>query len=78
MYAFRFLLLEIKPPDVQAAQATLRAGGIDCEVVWVDSRTDFVTALSTNAFDLILSDYALPDFDGMAALDTGNYNSLQT
>jgi two-component sensor histidine kinase/CheY-like chemotaxis protein len=32
-------------------------------------RQDFVAALSNDRYDLVLSDFQLPDFDGMAALD---------
>jgi PAS domain S-box-containing protein len=73
MSAFQFLWLENNPYFVEVAQATLRAGGIDCEVVRVDSRVNFITALETNAFDLILSNYALPDFDGMAVLEVAHH-----
>src|SRR5205823_6907154 len=34
----------------------------------VDRQADFVQALEKNPPDLILSDYALPSFDGLAAL----------
>lgn len=35
----------------------------------MDTRADFVTALETQVFDLILAAYAMPGFDGMAALE---------
>jgi PAS domain S-box-containing protein len=44
------------------------AEGFDCEIVNVDSREAFEAALERQTFDLIISDYALPSFDGVAAL----------
>jgi diguanylate cyclase (GGDEF)-like protein/PAS domain S-box-containing protein len=36
--------------------------------VRVETKTDFISALNRDSFDLILSDYVLPSFDGSAAL----------
>jgi PAS domain S-box-containing protein len=69
MTALRFLLLEDSPLDVEVIQVTLIEGGIDCDVQRVETRADFVTALETHEFDLILADYALPGFDGISALE---------
>ena len=65
----KFLLLEDSPLDAEVVLATLIDGGIDCELWQVDTREEFVTALETDRFDLILADYALPGFDGAAALE---------
>lgn len=65
-----FLLLEDKTLDTEAIQATLIDGGIECELLRVDTRADFETALETVRFDLILAAYAVPGFDGIAALET--------
>jgi PAS domain S-box-containing protein len=64
----RFLLLEDNPLDADAIKATLRDRGIDCELLRVETRSNFIKALSSDAFDLILADYALPGFDGLSAL----------
>nr|WP_242037701.1 response regulator [Coleofasciculus sp. FACHB-SPT9] len=64
----RILLLEDSLLDTELIYANLSNGGIDCELVQVETRTDFVTALETDSFDLILSDYSLPSFDGISAL----------
>lgn len=60
MSALQFLLLEDKPLDAEPIQAMLTAGGIDYELLRVGTGADFVTALETRAFDLILAAYALP------------------
>jgi PAS domain S-box-containing protein len=64
----RILLLEDSLLDTELIQAYLTDGGIDCELVRVETRTDFQTALETQSFALILCDYSLPAFDGIAAL----------
>lgn len=69
MSILQFLLLENKSPDAEAIQAMLTGSGIDYELLRVDTRADFVTALKTKAFDLILAACALSGFDGIAALE---------
>jgi two-component sensor histidine kinase/CheY-like chemotaxis protein len=39
------------------------------EVIRAETRKDFVAALQEGNFNLILSDFSLPDFDGMSALE---------
>ncbi|MGV0028528.1 response regulator [Phormidesmis priestleyi] len=63
-----FLLLEDSLLDAELVQMALAEGEIKCEVKQVDTRSDFIQALETDSFDLILSDYALPGFDGISAL----------
>ncbi|MFN6514370.1 MAG: response regulator [Nostoc sp. CreGUA01] len=69
MSVLRFLLLEDSLLDAELTQAMLAEGGIDCQLVRVESRAEFLAAISTQAFDLILADYALPSFDGISALE---------
>ncbi len=69
MNVLRFLLLEDSPLDAELAQAMLTEGGINCELIRVETGADFLTALKTETFDLILADYALPSFDGISALE---------
>lgn len=69
MSLLRFLLLEDSPLDAELVQATLAEGGIDCELVRVETRADYVAALEQRCFDLILADYSLPSFDGISALE---------
>jgi PAS domain S-box-containing protein len=67
--SLRFLLLEDNRLDADVIEVTLRDGGIDCELLRVETCADFVAALSKDEFDLILADYALPGFNGVAALE---------
>jgi len=64
----RILHLEDDPSDAELVLETLVAEGIDCEILLVATRDDFVAELERGNIDLILVDYALPAFDGMSAL----------
>lgn len=68
MEALRILLLEDSPLDAELIQAQLMDDGITCEFVRVETGTDFQNALENSVFNLILSDYSLPAFDGISAL----------
>lgn len=65
----RFLLLEDNLLDAEVIQVMLLNGGINCELLRVETRSNFVTALETYVFELILADYTLPGFDGLSALE---------
>jgi signal transduction histidine kinase len=69
MTPLRFLLLEDNPLDAEVIQATLTKGGIEHTLLHVETRADFIAALERAPFDLILADYVLPGFDGLAALE---------
>ena len=62
------LLLEDDSADSELIRATLKSGGIDCELKQVETRNDFLVELQSDNWDLILSDYLLPQFDGISAL----------
>ncbi len=62
------LLLEDDAADCELIRATLKNGGINCELKQVANRTDFLAELQNDNLDLILSDYSLPQFDGISAL----------
>src|SRR5215475_8948336 len=64
----RILFLEDEPKDAELVQANLEAEGIVCDVTRADTQTDFLKFLHQGEFELILADYTLPLFDGIAAL----------
>ncbi len=64
----RILHLEDSKNDAELVRENLADGGIDCEIVLVETRDDFVAAIEQGGFDLILADYKLPLFDGLSAL----------
>ncbi|MCU0544677.1 MAG: response regulator [Oscillatoriaceae cyanobacterium Prado104] len=68
MTALHFLLLEDNALDADVLEMTLAESSLDCEIVRSQTRAEFVAALETSAFDLILADYSLPGFDGITAL----------
>ena len=63
------LHLEDSPADAKLVAAALRADGLDVEIARVDAEAAFRQALETATFDLIISDYSLPSFDGGQALE---------
>jgi two-component system cell cycle sensor histidine kinase/response regulator CckA len=64
----RILHLEDDPMDAELVRATLASAGIDSEILRVDNRLAFTSALETQEFDLILADMSLPSFDGIEGL----------
>ena len=69
MKALRVLNLEDSSLDAELVHATLNDGGVECEILLVQKHADFVAALESGGFDLILADYSLPSFDGLSALE---------
>jgi PAS domain S-box-containing protein len=67
--SIRILCLEDNPVDVELSRAVLEKDGLKYEMTVVDTREDYVAALEAGGYDLILADYQLPSFDGMAALE---------
>jgi len=64
----RILHLEDDPNDTDLLQAMLEKDGLAAELVRVDTQEEFAAALRQGRFDLIISDYSLPSYDGLAAL----------
>jgi PAS domain S-box-containing protein len=63
----RILLLEDDPSDAELIRELLTTH-FDCHTTRVQTRAEFTDALERDDFDLILSDYQLPSFDGVTAL----------
>jgi signal transduction histidine kinase len=64
----RVLHLEDNDEDHALVAIHLRRGGINAEIHRVENEADLIEALSRE-WDLILSDYNLPGYSGLAALD---------
>ena len=64
----RILHLEDNAPDRELVRQALVGEEIAGEFVYAGSEAEFVAALDREKFDLILSDFAMPGFDGGAAL----------
>lgn len=62
------LNLEDNQDDFELLRLKLAKEGIRCSAVRVETKDAFVSALEKGVFDVILSDYSLPAFDGLSAL----------
>ncbi|NTV36492.1 MAG: GAF domain-containing protein, partial [Anaerolineaceae bacterium] len=66
---WRLLLIEDQEDDAALVLAELRRAGFDFNWKRVYIREEIQNALQTEKWDLIISDYALPGFNGLAALN---------
>jgi len=64
----RVLHVEDNPVDVELIRQNLRRGGVDAEVIVVDSAQECEFLLDREKFDLIISDYNLPSTNGLEVL----------
>src|SRR6266404_943361 len=64
----RILHLEDEIMDCELLRAMLEQEKIVAEVDRVETREQFLGALEVGGYDVIISDYKLPSFDGLAAL----------
>jgi signal transduction histidine kinase len=64
----RILLVEDNAPHAELVEHFLREGGLHFQTTRVETREAYLEQLERHPPDMILSDYALPSFDGYAAL----------
>ncbi|MGB7712492.1 MAG: PAS domain S-box protein [Microcoleus sp.] len=69
MKTLNILLVEDSRLDAELIEVYLIDGGIEYDLLCVETREEFVAALENNSFDIILADYMLPGFNGIAALE---------
>ena len=62
------LHLEDDSHDAALVRSALETGGFTCAITLVLNRVGFVAALERGGMDLILSDFSMPEFDGLSAL----------
>ena len=67
-HELRILLLEDNAPHAELVEHFLRESGLRFSLARVETREAFIEQLEQHTPDMILSDYALPAFDGYAAL----------
>lgn len=68
--AIRVLIVEDSEDDVLLTLRALRHGGYEPTAQRVQSAEDMSVALETSQWDVIISDFRMPEFDGLAALKT--------
>jgi two-component system cell cycle sensor histidine kinase/response regulator CckA len=64
----RVLHLEDSPRDAEIIRNRLHVKDVCCDILVANSKDSFEAALTREPFDLIISDYNLPGYDGVAAL----------
>lgn len=64
----RILLVEDNPSHAEIVERVMRDGGLKFSITRVETKEAFQSQLDATPPDLILSDYALPSFDGSTAL----------
>lgn len=66
--SLHILHLEDNPLDTELVQGYLASDGLTFQITLAASRDEYINLLEKQTFDLVLSDYYLPSFDGMTAL----------
>src|SRR4051812_7826418 len=64
----RLLHLDDSQPDHERVLAHLRRGGLAVQATRVDSEAEYLVALDA-PWDVVVSDYSIPGFSGLVALD---------
>ncbi len=64
----RLLLLEDDPNDAEIEITTLEDAGFRCDWKRVETEATFLSHFEAGGYDLVLSDFALPSFNGLDAL----------
>jgi len=64
----RILIIEDSDTDKELLLYELKRGGYDVEYLCVETLEEMISALDQNEWDIIISDYSLPKFDGLSAL----------
>jgi diguanylate cyclase (GGDEF)-like protein len=71
-------MVEDSDADAELVARNLVKGGLDAVIHRVETEPDFVQALQWMAPDIILSDFSLPSFDGLRALDIAVVHAPET
>ncbi len=68
--SLRLLMIEDNPDDEALVIRSIRKGGFDVEHLRVENREQLLEALRQQDWDIVLSDYQMPEFNGLNALRT--------
>ena len=74
----RVLHFEDNPLDAELIQQAVRNDCPPCELTWVSNRAEYEAAVARDRFDLILSDYNIPDYGGLHALAAARKHQPET
>lgn len=74
----KILLLEDMASDAEFIVRELDRSGIPCQAKWVVSKEDFCRELAGFSPDIVLSDFAMPEINGLEALDIVRQQCPQT
>ena len=74
----KVLLVEDASADAGLVARELTKAGIDHQMTRVETKPDFLRTLETFAPDIILSDFSMPHFDGLTALDLAREKAPDT
>jgi signal transduction histidine kinase len=74
--AIKVLVVEDRLDDAELVLIELRAAGFDVEAQRVDTERDLNHALDAHRWDVIISDFAMPGFDGLRAFEIVKARSL--
>ena len=72
------LMVEDSVTDAELETRALRRAGIACDMKRVENEPDFRNQLAEFAPDLVISDFSLPKFDGLSALDIAQAEKPET
>ena len=64
----RLLHLEDNPLDADIIRESLKTDDFECEQILVKTRQEYESAIAQGHFDLVLSDFNVPGYDGLSAL----------
>ena len=74
----KVLLIEDEPTDAELASRELKRAGIEHVTARVDTRDGFLRSLEAFKPDIVLSDFSMPHFDGLSALDIAREKAPDT
>lgn len=69
MIRYKILFAEDIPDDMELAERELKRAGIDFVSKRVETKKDFIAQLLEFQPDVVISDYSMPSFNGMDALE---------